>query len=146
MGVIASKELLAAQSEVQVLASRLRQSENVIATVRKQLVVAEQVGSVSASAKADAEARAAAEATALREAREKLEMMSGAVKVAEAERAAVRRLKGELEGARATAAADAREKERLNAEIIAEANRRLAPTEHPIFGTLVSDLGFKQVG
>jgi hypothetical protein len=95
----------------------------------------------------------------LEDARKNLEMLSGKLKVADAERRSTERLYGEIESAKAGMEAERREKEKLNAQIITEANARLQEaeaaaaekegsplaTQHPIFGELVVDLGYKRV-
>jgi hypothetical protein len=87
----------------------------------------------------------------LEEARKSLEMLSGKLKVADAERRSTERLHGEIESVKAGLEAERREKESLNAQIIADANARLqeagagADAQHPIFGELVMDLGYKRV-
>lgn len=136
MGGIASKELLVAQGEVKVLLSQLKQSANALSAAKRELAAAQHGAS---------QQRGAAESAELEEARRKLELLSGELKVGEQERLAVERLRGELKGARAAADDERREKERLNAQVIAAANQRLRPEEHPIFGALLHDHGFKRV-
>jgi len=139
MGGVASKELLVAQSEVKLLTSQLRQSSNALNSAKKELAAAQTGASQRLVAAKEAEA------AELAEARRKLELLTGELKVSGQERRAVERLRGELQGAKAEIEAERREKERLNAQVIAAANLRLRPEEHPIFGRLLHDGGDKKV-
>jgi len=134
MGQAATKELTVAQDQVRILTSQLKQSAVALASTRAELAAAKTGAERSAQAYAELQA-----------VREKLELMSGELKVAEAEKRAVERLRGELEGAKAATELARREKEALNSRVIAEANARLRPDEHPIFGALMYDHGFKKV-
>ncbi|KAJ1633178.1 hypothetical protein T492DRAFT_982814 [Pavlovales sp. CCMP2436] len=137
MGALASKDLTVAQNSVKLLTSQLRQSAAALDTTRKELALVQQ-----ASSQADwIRARENAELT---EARRRLEMISGELKAATAEQGAVERLRGELTDATKAAAAERREKEALNRSIIVAANLKLKPQEHPVFGALLHDDGFKR--
>lgn len=120
-----------AQDQVRVLTSQLRQSASALATTKAQLDAMRSGAEQSAQAYKE-----------LQDVREKLEVMSGNLKVVEAERRSLERAKGELQS---TVETERREKERLNAEIIAQANMKLRPEEHPIFGALLYDHGYKKV-